>query len=229
MLAKADSSPIERNSGTPGDIQSGSASASPLGNVLADVSDGDASIAAAEVALRRNDLVVVVTVNVQTSASPGVEVAARLDGAAGALVLADRPVLVESLDAVDARCVVTSALAESIGATVALHGTQVGGIRGGIVGAEVLNDVVLDERVAGPTVNREVTVAVGLVNTVKVNGPAISHISASWLAEAGEYFNHSNTGYCAVPCVAKCTHLAFSPGFQPFPPTRLPPSPQLIS
>lgn len=46
--------------------------------------------------------------------------AARLDGTAGALVLADRPVLVEGLGAVDARCVDASGLAESIDATVAL-------------------------------------------------------------------------------------------------------------
>jgi hypothetical protein len=64
------------------------------------------------------------------------------------LLRANAPVLGESLRAVDGRCVDAS--------------TGVGQLAGGVVGAVRVEDVVFDERVAGPTVDAEVGVAVGL-------------------------------------------------------------------
>lgn len=60
----------------------------------------DVSATAATVALCRNDLVVV-RAKVEAIASPGVEVGLHVDGAADALVLADRPVLAEGPGTVD--------------------------------------------------------------------------------------------------------------------------------
>lgn len=139
--------------------------------ILANVQHGDPGIAAAVVALGRDDLIVMISVDIQTGVAPGVKVTARLHGAAGPLVDADRPVLVKGPYAVDARRVVTSALAEPVGATVAGHRTQGRGIGRRVVGAEVLDDVVLDKGVAGPAVDGEVAVPVGLVRARVLDGP----------------------------------------------------------
>jgi hypothetical protein len=58
--------------------------------------DGDAGGAAGEVALSGNNLVVVLT-ELHALGRPSVEVVLHVDASTGALVLADRPVLLESL------------------------------------------------------------------------------------------------------------------------------------
>jgi hypothetical protein len=58
--------------------------------------DGDAGGAAGEVALSGNNLVVVLT-ELHALGRPSVEVVLHVDGSAGALVLADGPVLLEGL------------------------------------------------------------------------------------------------------------------------------------
>jgi hypothetical protein len=58
--------------------------------------DGDAGRAAGEVALSGNNLVVVLT-ELHALGGPRVEVVLHVDGSAGALVLADGPVLLEGL------------------------------------------------------------------------------------------------------------------------------------
>ena len=74
---------------------------------------------------------------------------------------------------------------------------------------EVLNDVVLDERVASPAVDGKVGVAVGVVGARVGNGAdMISKCFSSIL-----YFK-------------ELTYRA-DPGFHPLPPTKLPPLPQL--
>ena len=95
---------------------------------LADVRDGDPGIAAALVAFSRDNLVVVIAVDIQPGLAPGIKVAAGLHGAAGALVNADRPVLIKGTGAVDTRFVYTRALAEPIRAAVTGHRAQIAGV-----------------------------------------------------------------------------------------------------
>ena len=94
---------------------------------LANVGNGDAGISAAVIALGGDDLVVVVAIDVQPGLAPGIEVAAGLHGSARALVDADGPVLVKGANAVDTRFVDAGALAEAVGAAVAVDCAQVSG------------------------------------------------------------------------------------------------------
>jgi hypothetical protein len=75
----------------------------------------------------------------------------------------ERPVLLKGLCAVDGGLVGAGALRNLVRGTVGGHGALVGRLRRRVVRAEVLDDVVLDQRVAGPAVDGEVGVAVGVV------------------------------------------------------------------
>lgn len=130
---------------------------------LANVRNGNPGISAAVITLSGDNLVVMVAVDVQPGSAPRIEVAAGLHGAARALVDADGPVLVKGADTVNARLFVTGALAKSIGAAVAGHCAQIAGSGRRVVGPEILDDIVLNERVAGPAVDGKVAVTVGLV------------------------------------------------------------------
>ena len=95
---------------------------------------------------------------------------AEVDGTAGAVLLADGPVLLEGGGALDGRLVGAGGLEESVGAAVDLGGADGGGGGGRVVGTEGLDDVELDQRALGPAVEGEVPVAGslerGLVSTV---------------------------------------------------------------
>ena len=84
---------------------------------------------------------------------------AEVDGAAGAVLLADGPVLLEGGGTLDGRLVGAGGLEEGVGAAVDLGGANGGGGGGRVVGAEGLNDVELDQRALGPAVEGEVPVA----------------------------------------------------------------------
>src|SRR5690606_24320200 len=117
----------------------------------------DVRAAAALVPLRGHDLVVVVA-EVHAVGRPGVEVVARRDGATGALLLAHAPVLRERRAvALDRRGVVAHRPVDVVGAAVGGDGALV--VARGPVGAPVVDHVVLDQRAAGPSVQREVGVA----------------------------------------------------------------------
>lgn len=128
------------------------------------LADGDAGRSAAEVTLSSHDLVVVAA-QVQANLGPGIKVGRNGDGAADTLVPADRPVLLEGAGALDGWLVGSGADEDVVGAAVDSHLTLLLGTARGVVGAEVLNDVVLDERAASPTVNSQVAVTVGVVAT----------------------------------------------------------------
>jgi hypothetical protein len=132
--------------------------------------DSHGSLARALVTLNSKDLVVVAS-QAQASLSPGVEVSTGVDGSAGSLVAADGPVLLEGLAVtLDGRSTVASADSNVIDGSVNVDLTLLLSTGRGVVGAEVLNDVVLDERVAGPAVDSEVAVTVGLVVTRVLDG-----------------------------------------------------------
>lgn len=116
------------------------------------------------VSLRSYDLIVVVS-NGKAGVGPGVKVTAGVDLPARSLLPPNRPVLIESLIAIDARGVVTGRLANIVDSIIAMYLTEGLSIRRGVVGAKVLHDVVLDERIPHPTVDGEVAVPVGLVGT----------------------------------------------------------------
>ena len=101
--------------------------------------DVDVRASTALVALSRDDLVVVRS-EVHAVARPGVEVVLHVDGAADALVLANRPVLLESPGAVNGRLVVAGGDVDVVGVAVGLEAALVLGTRAGVVGA--LNSLV---------------------------------------------------------------------------------------
>lgn len=102
--------------------------------------------------------------------SPGVEVVLHVDATACALGLTDRPVLLKGLGAIDGRLVYTSGLGNGVCAAVSVEGTLALGVAGGVVGAEALNDVVLDKRAASPAVDSQVAVALRLERAAVVDG-----------------------------------------------------------
>ena len=130
----------------------------------------DSRSARAAVALSSEDLVVEGT-HVETELLPRVEVVRGRDRAACAVGLADGPVLVERRSALDGRLVDAGALVDVVGRAVGGDGALVGEAAARVVGAEALDDVVLDEWARGPTVHGEVRVAGGRVVRVEVDVP----------------------------------------------------------
>jgi hypothetical protein len=142
--------------------------------------DCDGGGAGREVTLGGNDLVVVVAKG-HALAGPGVEVSLHVDRSAGALVLTNRPVLLKGPSSINRWLVGTGRLSDLVRRAVDGHGALVLGLGARVVRAfrsqylshmqlvqgdcspEVLNDVVLDEGVASPTVDGQVGVAVGVV------------------------------------------------------------------
>lgn len=127
---------------------------------------------------------------VEAIASPGVEVGLHVDGAADALVLADRPVLTEGPGTVDGRLVGPGGDVDVVVATVGGDATKVLSARAGVVGSEVLDlrfvrsrifghgmpdtyNVVLNERVSRPAVDSQVGVALRRVRAAVVDGAVI--------------------------------------------------------
>jgi hypothetical protein len=126
--------------------------------------DSDGSASGAEVALGGDDLVVVRT-ELHALAGPRIEVGLHVNASAGALVLANRPVLLKGRGAVNRGLVGAGALGNLVRGAVDGDGALVLRLRGRVVRAEVLDDVVLDEGVAGPTVDGKVGVTVGVVGS----------------------------------------------------------------
>lgn len=113
----------------------------------------------------------------EASLSPGVEVSAGVDGSAGSLVAADGPVLLEGLAVtLDGRSTVASADSNVVDGSIDIDLTLLLSTGRGVVGAEVLDDVVLNERVAGPAVNSEVAVTVGVVATRVLDGASSTRV-----------------------------------------------------
>lgn len=126
--------------------------------------DSDTGLAAGEVALDGDDLVVVLS-ELHAHLGPGIEVRLGVDNTGGALVLADGPVLGEGVGTEDAGGVDTSSSSDLVVAAIDVDVALNLGLGRRVVRAERLNDVVLNERAGGPAVDGEVAVAVGLVVT----------------------------------------------------------------
>lgn len=134
---------------------------SPLANV-------NVGVTRAKVALHSNNLVVQ-SAQSQAQVAPCVEVVPNVDRAAGAVVAADRPVLVKGGGSDDGRLVDSLRAVDVVDAAVRGHLTQLGGAGGWVVGSKVLNNVVLNQRVLGPSIDGEVAVAIGVVAAREVD------------------------------------------------------------
>lgn len=98
---------------------------------------------------------------------------AEVNGTAGAVLVADGPVLLEGRGALDRGLVLAGGLEEGVGATVDLSSADGAGGGGGVVGAVGFDDVELDQRALGPAVKGEVPVAAGLDVGVVGDGAAV--------------------------------------------------------
>jgi hypothetical protein len=132
--------------------------------------DSDGSRTRAEVALNGHDLVVVRT-ETHALGRPGIKMCLDVDRSAGTLLLANGPELLEGARALDGWGVVALRYSDLVRAAVNGDRALDLGLRRRIVGAKVLNDVILDEGVACPAVHSEVGVAIWLVGTRVVDGP----------------------------------------------------------
>lgn len=139
---------------------------------------------------------------------PGVEVGLHVDGAGAALVLADGPVLVEGLGAVDGGLVDTLGLRNLVGRAVRGDGALDAGGRGRVVGTEVLNNVVLDKGVAGPAVDRKVGVTLGAVGTGVGDGAWICQYFGSLRCSQGKKLTGPHQG--SIPFHQPCYHRSSS-------------------
>jgi hypothetical protein len=107
------------------------------------------------------------------------------DGTAGALGVPDSPILIERPGTLDGRLVDALRAVQLVRAAIGCDAADLCGARRWVVGAEVLDYVVLDERVSGPAVDGKVRVAVGVVVGRVVDDPVPSVRGAHGLARTG--------------------------------------------
>lgn len=123
---------------------------------------------------------------------PRIEMSLDGDGSTNALLLADRPVLLKGRGAINGWLIVAGGLEDIIGAAIGGDAALLLCGRAGVVAAVCLDDVVLDERVAGPSVQGDVAVDVGSVPCAVVG----HGFAASWVpALAGDEVVHVVPGY----------------------------------
>jgi len=132
--------------------------------------------------------------------SPRIKVVARGNRAANTLHLSDTPELLERLRAVDGRLVDPRCLVDVVCAAVRRDGTFLRGSRGWVVGAVGFDDVVLDERIACPAVERDVGV---YVRGVPGTGVGYCATRAGVPAFAGDKVANVGPGYVVF---ASCLH-----------------------
>jgi hypothetical protein len=76
-----------------------------------------------------------------------------VDRTADAMALTDRPVLLEGRRSFDGGFVGAGGLKDCVSTPINCHRALLGGGARGVVAAEALDDVVLDERVCSPTID----------------------------------------------------------------------------
>ena len=119
------------------------------------------------VSLSRQDLVVMRS-KLLTSLRPSIKVSLDVDAAANALLLPDTPELLEGSCADNARLVGTGSLVNVVGSTIGGDAALLGRSAAGIVRSKVLDDVVFNERVLSPAVEREIRVDGAVVPRARV-------------------------------------------------------------
>lgn len=131
------------------------------------VCDRNAGRSTASVALSSQNHVVVIA-KLLANLGPSIKVVLRSDGTTDALLRAHRPVLLESRRAVDGGLVGAGGLVDIVCSAVRLNGALLAGAGAGVVGSVGLDNVVFNERVACPAVQRNVRVDVGGVPGARV-------------------------------------------------------------
>lgn len=96
---------------------------------------------------------------------------ANVDCSSSALGLTNGPVLIEAGSADDGRSVVPAALDDVVGSSINSDAAEPLTAARRIVGTEVLDNVVFDQRVLGPAINGQIAVASW------VEGSAVGNIS----------------------------------------------------
>jgi hypothetical protein len=117
-----------------------------------------------------------VVAQVHASIGPSIEVCLDIHGTLAALVLADRPVLVEGLGAVDGWLLHAGRLADLVAGAVGGKAAALVGVAAGVVGAVLLDDVVFDQGVAGPAVDGQVAVALDVEVAAEVDRAACAGV-----------------------------------------------------
>lgn len=87
---------------------------------------------------------------------PSVEEDTHVDGAAGALVVTDGPVLLEGGSSINGGSIGAGALVELVGRAIVLDGATRLASRARVVLAVRLDNVVLDKRAASPAINSKI-------------------------------------------------------------------------
>jgi hypothetical protein len=126
--------------------------------------NSDGSRSAGLVTLGGHNLVVVGT-QAQAQLLPSIEVVGSSNSSGGSLAGTHGPVLLEGRGTEDRRLVGTGGGEDVVGGAVAGDTADLLGGARWVVGAEVFDDVVLDEGVGGPAVDGKVGVSVWLVGT----------------------------------------------------------------
>jgi hypothetical protein len=170
--------------------------------------DVDLRRSAALVTLSSHNLVVVIS-EPQSVGIPGVEVGLHVDTSAGALVPANREILLKCANSINRGLVDASLGVNVIGASVGVDGALIVASAAGVICAKVLDNVVLNQRVASPAVDGEVTVALGGKVTAVVDG-------------AGSCVSGQNEAQGRIVALGRKGTYRPVPGFQPLPPTKLP-------
>lgn len=124
--------------------------------------NSDSGCTTAAISFRGHDLVVESS-HSHTEAFPCVEVVCSSDSPTGSVGGTNRPVLLKGRCALNGRCIGTSRLVDLVGTPITGDGAFVCKAGARVVCAEVLGDIVLNQRVGGPTVDREVTVTAWLI------------------------------------------------------------------
>jgi len=159
------------------------------------------------VALCGHDLIVV-SAKRKPRGRPGAEMVSRRDGAADTLGPTDGPILVKGLGAYDGGGIDARAEVDVVGAAIGRHGAFEGTAGSGVVRAVRLHDVVLDKGSSSPTVDGQVTVAVGRVRARIRDGSGLA-VLVGLLRGARSIGGEAET-------------YLLPPGCQPFPPTQFP-------
>lgn len=142
------------------------------------MAEGDLGGAGTSIPLSRKDLVVELS-HLHAQAAPRVEMRAGVDGSANTVLLTDGPILVESSSALNGWGVDALSTVDVVCAAVGVDGSDVLGPSGGIIGTKVVADVVFDERVSGPSVQRKVRVPSGIEAAAVRNDSVADAVSQS--------------------------------------------------
>ena len=98
------------------------------------------------------------------------------NSSAAAVRLTDRPVLLEGPGAFDGGLIRAGSLENIVRRSVRGDRALARGAGGGVKSAKAFDDVVLDERIGGPAVDGEVTVAIGAVGAAEGDCPGMEMV-----------------------------------------------------